>query len=105
MLLMLMRNDGKDIEATKKDMGKLQIAFDAYRKNQKHINNPFVISFIGYDVYAIPGVIEKVEVSDDGIVRLNVTELMRFTNEEIRESILAATEEEGTIGKIEEKLS
>jgi len=81
MILLLVAKEGVPVDA-KLDASQIQKAVTAYNKNLKRHREPFILTIQGYDVYAIPETIRKVESEGDNIVKLDLTAIMRLAEEE-----------------------
>jgi len=84
MIIMLVAKENQSILDAKKDAESIKKAFDLYKSNRKNVHqNPFIVSITGYDVYAIPGELIAVESDSDNIVRLDIGEIVKYTEGEL----------------------
>jgi len=80
ILFLIKQQDAKvDVQ---EDAASLQKALKLYKQNEKNIEKPFIITLDGYDLFCIPGTVEKIESDIDGKIRLNVTELFSELEDE-----------------------
>jgi len=74
MTILLIKQPGANVDPVA-DTKSMQRAFDLYKQKEKNIEKPFIVTIDGYDLFAIPGTVEKITADIDGRIRLDITEI------------------------------